>query len=137
MSVYDRLRHLKTLLIENDPWIRNAMGIIFENEGCQLTVLDSAEKALSLLSDQQYDIIICDYLLHGINGVDFFRRFIPGDEKTITLLITGYGNIRIVKDALEAGVDDILEKPFTTELLEKSLLKIMDRKYRDHFGLTL
>ncbi len=128
VSVYDKLRELNTVLIDDDQWVRNAMLMIFESENCPISLYNTAEEALEFLEKKPYDIIICEYGLSGMNGVDFFRKLAPDNKNCIKLLITGYGNLQIIRDALAIGVDDIIEKPFTTEYLEQSLDKLFKKK---------
>lgn len=125
MTIYETLQSLKTLLIDDDEWIRNAMSIVFENEGCPLTVAETAEEALAALQDTVYDIIICDYRLPGMDGLQFFRTINNSCPNTIKVLITAYGSRDLYRESLASGIHEIIEKPFSTTTIEDSLKRLL------------
>ncbi|RKY81101.1 hypothetical protein DRQ07_04730, partial [candidate division KSB1 bacterium] len=92
MTIYDKIRNMKTMLIDDDEWIRNSMSIIFENEHCYLKTFETAEEALKELEQGKYEIIICDYKLPGIDGLEFFRKIKTKYPDSVNILITAYGN---------------------------------------------
>ncbi|UCE54427.1 MAG: response regulator transcription factor [Desulfobacterales bacterium] len=51
MDVFDKLRTMKILLIDDDEWIRDSLSIFFEAEGCQLMVFETAEEGLAEFKD--------------------------------------------------------------------------------------
>ena len=50
------------------------MRLFFESEGCDLATLEIAEEALEMIRKQSFDIIIADFSLPGMNGIEMFRR---------------------------------------------------------------
>ncbi len=128
MNVFKRLRQLKTLLIDDDEWIRDSMSIFFQSEGCAIQTLETAEEALQLFAKDRYDIVLIDYMLPGMNGISFARaldRLQAHNPKSpspiIKILITAHGEAEIVTQAKEAGFHDIIHKPFTPEAIETAL----------------
>ncbi len=126
MTIYETLRSLKTILIDDDEWIRNAMSLVFENEGCTLTAVETAEEALKLLQSAAYDIIICDYRLPGMDGLQFFNMIHDSCPNTIKVMITAYGNADLYNEALRSGIHEIIEKPFSTTIIEESLQRLLE-----------
>ena len=92
MDLFKKLRKMKTLLIDDDKWIRDSMNLFFESEGCHLTVLESAEEGLEIFRNNDYDIIIADYYLPGMDGIEFFRQIQDSHGNAIKILITAYAN---------------------------------------------
>ena len=126
MDLYDKLREMNMLLIDDDEWIRDSLSIYFEAEGCHIKALETAEEGLEALKKHSYDIIIVDYRLPGMDGLDFLNRikeFYPDAKK---ILITAYGNKALVSEALQLGIHDFIEKPFTTQSIERSLSKLVE-----------
>ena len=126
MNLYKKLRNMKMLLIDDDEWIRDSLSIFFESEGCHLKALETAEEGLKALEKQPYDIIIVDYRLPGMDGLDFLKRinkFYPNVKK---ILITAYGNKALVSEAMQLGIKDFIEKPFTTKTIEASLSRLIE-----------
>ncbi|MBN2416421.1 response regulator [bacterium] len=127
MTIYQTLQSLQTLLIDDDEWIRNAMSIVFENEGCPFTAVETAEEALVCLRRTAYDIIICDYRLPGMDGLQFFQRIGASCPGTVKVLITAYGSAELYETALTAGIHEIIEKPFSTTIIEEALQRLLSR----------
>jgi CheY-like chemotaxis protein len=128
MNLFKRLRQLKTLLIDDDEWIRDSMSIFFQSEGCTIQTLETAEEALQLFAKDRYDIVLIDYMLPGMNGISFARaldRLQENQPKSpspiIKILITAHGEEEIVTQARAAGFHDIIHKPFTPEAIETAL----------------
>jgi len=131
MELFDELREMNILLIDDDEWIRNSMSLFFEAEGCHLTALETAEEGLEALKKEDFDIIITDYRLPGMDGLDFLRRIQAPHSHSIKILISAYGNQEVVSEAGKLGVQDFIEKPFTTDIIEgvlSSLIKSWKNK---------
>jgi len=131
MDVFAKLRDLRILLIDDDEWIRDAMSLFFEDEGCNLVALETAEEGMDAIRKQAFDIIIVDYRLPGMDGLTFFEKMQKTDHKTIKILITAYGGKDVSLKAKQLGIDDVIDKPFTTETIEKVLFFLIERGGRN------
>lgn len=124
MDLFARLKSMKFLLVDDDEWIRDSLRLFFEAEGCHIVALETAEEAMETLNGQNYDIIIADYKLPGMDGVEFFRRIQSSHPDTIKILITAYKSEVVVSEARKAGVQHLIAKPFTSETIEASLTRL-------------
>lgn len=120
------IKNLKILLIDDDEWIRDSMSMYFEDEGCYLQTLRSAEDALEALINESFDIIIADYKLPGIDGIEFFKKADELNSEAVKILITAYGSKELFTKALNMGIHDFIEKPFTSETIEDSLKRLLN-----------
>ena len=130
MNVFTTLKTLKTLLIEDDIWIRDSLAMLFESEACSLTALETAEEGLQAIQNNAYDLIIVDYKLPGLNGLEFLKRVPAGKSKPTTMLITAYLTKALVSDARKLEVQQVLEKPFSSEIFIASLASILQNMGR-------
>jgi len=128
MDLFSKLRKMNTLLIDDDEWIRHSMGIFFEFEGCDLRTLETAEEGLEELQKHDYKVIIADYRLPGMDGLEFLRRSQKTHPNAMKLLITAYGSKEVVSEAYKLGVQDVIKKPFTIESIEKSLCRLIKER---------
>jgi CheY-like chemotaxis protein len=119
---------MKVLLIDDDEWIRDSLSLFLESEGCSLVALETAEEGLAEIKNQSYDIIIADYRLPGMNGLEFLKRAdgTNPDRKLIKILITAYGNDRVLSEVNKLGIHDFIAKPFSTKTIEASLSKLLE-----------
>ena len=127
MDVFDKLRTLDILLIDDDEWIRDSLSMFFENEGCRLNAMEDAEEALKVIDSKAYKIVIADYKLPGMSGLEFFKRIQATHPRTERILITAYRNEEIAAKAKELGIRNIIYKPFSTGAIEECLSQIMER----------
>ncbi len=125
MNIFEKLKKMELMLVDDDEWIRDSMRIFFENEGCNLVTVQTAEEALKIIKKQHFDIIIADFRLPGINGIKLFEHVRDSNQGLIKILITAYMDKKVSSDAKKAGIDDLIEKPFTSETIEKVLSKFL------------
>ena len=126
MNVFNKLKEMKILLIDDDEWIRDSLRLFFESEGCHITALETAEEGMEELKNQTYDIIIVDYKLPGMDGLEFLKLVKASHPHAMTILTTAYGRKDIFLAARKIGIKDFIDKPFTTQTIEESLARLME-----------
>ena len=67
MNSFEQLKKYRTLLVDDDEFIRNSLRMVFNNKGCFLETAETAEEGLRILEEKKYDIIISDLRLPGID----------------------------------------------------------------------
>ena len=132
MDLFIKLKDMKILLIDDDEWIRDSMKLFFESEGCHLLALETAEEGVEAIKRQAYDIIIADYRLPGMDGIEFFKHLQKLPPHVIKILITAYGSEEVVSEATELGIQDFIDKPFTSETIERSLSRLIKNHELKH-----
>jgi CheY-like chemotaxis protein len=125
MDIFNRIKNMKILLVDDDEWIRDSLSLFFEAEGCNLLAFETAEEAIEAVKQQSYDIVISDYKLPGMDGLEFLRRVKEKQPNAFEILITAYANREICEEAKMVGVRDIIPKPFTSEDVETSLARVI------------
>ena len=126
MDIFNRIKNMKILLVDDDEWIRDSLSLFFETEGCNLLTFETAEEGLEALEQKDYDIVISDYKLPGMDGLEFLRRVKEKQPNAFEILVTAYANCEIEKEAKMLGVKDIIPKPFSSEDVEISLGRIVE-----------
>ena len=127
MNLFSKLKNKKILLVDDDEWIRDSLTLYFDTEGCQMIAVETAEEGMELLKQQGYDIILLDYKLPGIDGLTFSRKIQEIRPDAIKILITAYKNKKIVSEAVNVGIQDLIDKPFTIKTIEDSMLRLIQR----------
>lgn len=120
MDSFRKLAGVKTLLIDDNKIVRDTLTMFFANKKCFIKAVATAEAGLRALEREHFDVIICDFRLPGINGIEFFKQAIQTHPDTIRVLISGYGNEETIAEAFDVGVHEFLKKPF-------SLISFVDR----------
>ena len=128
MDPFDELKKAKTLLVDDDEFIRNSVDLAFRTLGCELHVVETAEDGLQAMKDRQIDIIISDLRLPGMNGLDFLKLTTATHPKAIRFLITAYRDDRFVSEAIRSGIHQFIDKPFTISVLVNMLAVELKRQ---------
>jgi DNA-binding NtrC family response regulator len=125
VDLFGKLKEMKMLLIDDDEWIRDSLSLFFDGEGCHLVAVETAEEGMEELKRQNYDIIIVDYRLPGMDGLEFLERIKDSHPDALTLLITAYGSRDVFLKASKIGVQGFIDKPFTIRTIEDSLSRLI------------
>ena len=126
MDIFNLLKKIDMLLIDDDEWIRDSLSIYFDSEGCSIFTCETAEEGLQILDRQRFDIIIADYRLPGMDGIQFFERILLPHPDVVKILITAYPTDTVSCQARQAGVQRVISKPFTSSELLECLTALMD-----------
>lgn len=104
------------LIIDDDPEIcQNLKEMISEH--AHAVILPSAEEALDYLKTEASDIIITDYILSGLNGLELLDLLKEKYPEKIVILMTGFGDMSVTITALQKGAFDFLVKPFREDAI--------------------
>lgn len=121
---------MKLLLIDDDEWVRDSLRLFFESEGCRIVALETAEEGLTFAVRDPFDIIMVDYRLPGMDGLEFIKKLPANQVDTLKVIITAYGNEDLFYKAKKAGFHEFITKPFTTGTIEESLERLIARQNR-------
>jgi CheY-like chemotaxis protein len=113
----------RVLVADDDVDVCALLRVVLEPL-CHVTTVHDAESALALLARREaYDAIISDFMLPGLDGLEFVAR-VRSDEEAAhvpILMISGHGALGVGERARAAGVDAFLNKPFTLVQLRATL----------------
>lgn len=128
MDIFRKLKSMNILLVDDDEWIRDALSIYFESEGCRISAHETAEKALAELDRRKVDVIITDYKLPGMDGIAFLEKVKKSHPNAVKIMITAFATEVDICRAKQAGAQDLIPKPFTSETIEACLTRLMATK---------
>ncbi|PKL91529.1 MAG: hypothetical protein CVV21_08070 [Candidatus Goldiibacteriota bacterium HGW-Goldbacteria-1] len=120
----------RVLLVEDEKNIRESVETALSDR-YEVSAFDSAEKALTALSDNGFDILITDIKLPGITGIELLKKFKTLSPDSPVIVMTAFSSINSAIEAMKAGADEYVPKPFSLEELEiktENLLKIKKLK---------
>jgi DNA-binding response OmpR family regulator len=122
----------RVLVADDDPEICTLIKTILRSASFEVQVCTDAESALvHLQRDKAYDILISDFMLPGISGIELITmvRASPATARLPILMISGHSNYAMDARAKSAGADHFLNKPFTLTQL-RSTVTALASKYR-------
>ena len=125
---------ISILLIEDNEHDRMAFARALHNSGTafNISICEKAEKALDKFEAGQdaYDLVVIDYDLPGMNGLDFFRRLLHMNNIPPAVMLTGAGSENLAVEALQAGIYDYIIKDPDQGYLKLLPLKLADVRKR-------
>ncbi len=121
------LHRKKILLVDDEEVIRLSFQRELEQH-FQVRVASCAEEALAILSENRLDLLITDFALSGLNGLDLLKKVKTDNPEIAVIILTGYGNIATVVAALKSGADDFLLKPCDIEELLLCINRILEKQ---------
>ena len=102
---------LRILYVDDEPSLLGIAKAFLEKTGnYSITTLESASVALERLELEQYDAIISDYQMPGMNGIEFLKSVRKSGNSSPFIIFTGRGREEVVVDAINNGVDFYLQK---------------------------
>ena len=117
------------LIVEDEPAIRQMLGFTLAGDGYNFLEAGDVEEAQNAMGTMIPDLILLDWMLPGISGVDFARR-LKRDPKTSTIpiiMLTARGTENDKVKGLDTGADDFITKPFSTRELLARVRAVMRR----------
>ena len=125
-------RNIKALIIDDEPIIKNTLTTIFEMDGYTVSSFENGLDALKHAKRGKYDLIVSEYVMPDINGIELIQKVKEIHPYIAAILISGKGNEQTAVDAFKKGnVNNYIIKPFNDkELLKAVRLSIKEQEIK-------
>ena len=121
----------KMLVIDDEKIVLESCSRIFGAEGFEVTTTDSARKGLEMAVEGNFDVILCDWKMPELDGIDTVEMIDKRSPDSAIVMITGFPAVERATDALKRGAVDYLAKPFTPEEILSTVQKAIKRKEQE------
>lgn len=115
----------RIMIIDDEKIVGEMAKISLEQEGYEVETFLNAAPALERLKEQQFDIVVTDLKMKGIDGLEVLRtvkNLYPG---TKVIMITAFANLDVAIEALRGDVHDFFPKPVKIKELKESIRKAL------------
>jgi two-component system, OmpR family, response regulator len=127
---------MRVLIIEDDKAMAGLLQKGLQEENHVASVAHDGRSGLELAADYQFDVIILDWMLPGMDGLEVSRRLRKDANTTPILMLTARDAVPDIVKGLDAGTDDFLTKPFSfAELLAR--IRALGRRAKASLHLKL
>ncbi|MCD4721934.1 MAG: response regulator [Desulfobacula sp.] len=106
------------MFIDNDEHVRDSLKVFFDSSQMDLLIFQSASEGLNSLKYQKIDMVISDYFLPDMNGVEFLNRVAKTNPDITRILMATIINDDLKLEIIKAGIDRFIEKPLTITSLD-------------------
>jgi two-component system response regulator HydG len=120
------------LIVDDDQSMAETLTKAMTRHGFVVAWTTSAIEALKLIDEQDFDVVVTDLHMEGMNGFAFCERAAANRPNVPVVMITAFGSLDSAVGAIRAGVYDFLTKPFDVELLRLTLSRaVQHHRLRD------
>ena len=116
------------LIVDDEMFIRALIARRLDLKGYRVLQSSNTEEAYRTIQAEKPDVVVCDILMPGGDGVSFCRQLHVEGDKTPFLFMTMKGQSENVIEGLSSGADDYLIKPVDLNVLEARILTILRRR---------
>ena len=118
----------KILIVDDEGAVRESLSALLTVEGYQTDTAESGERALEILREAEFDLVLLDIRMPGLDGVEVMHEMRKYHPETRIIIITGYGSLESAIEAIRAGAQDYLLKPYGAEDILVSIQKSLSEK---------
>lgn len=105
------------LIVDDEESVRELFSGVFGAEGYEVIAAEDGNQALSILKQDNIDVIFLDLKLFGMNGIDLCRQIRETKPVSMIFAVTGWAPLFEIEECREAGFDDYFEKPLDMDML--------------------
>jgi two-component system response regulator PilR (NtrC family) len=120
----------RLLIVEDEDTLCESLQRVFQREGYEVDIADSAESAFELLTGKSYDLIITDIILPGISGIELLAKYRKTNPAQKVMIITAYASLETAVEAIKAGACDFITKPLMHDEMKRVVRNALDRSDR-------
>ncbi len=116
------------LIVDDEAAIRDMVRMALEIEGFEVSDASNAHQAARLLEQQEIDLVLLDWMMPGVSGIDFASRIRrEGNHHVGIIMVTAKNDEDDLIKGLDVGADDYLKKPFSTKELISRIKAVLRR----------
>jgi len=117
----------KVLLVEDNPELSLVLTHVLSRSGFTVQAVPDGNVALDVLRVNKYDVIVLDWMMPGLSGIDVCRQLRSSGNHVPILMLTAKASDDDTETGLDAGADDYLTKPFANKVLAARLRALLRR----------
>jgi len=116
------------LIVDDDPALRRALSDRLRSWGHSTESAADGPEALELAARREFDLLLLDLSMPGMQGMDVLRRLREEEYPAEVVVLTSYGSVESVVEAMKAGATDFLTKPADFELIRNTVERTLERR---------
>ncbi len=105
-------KKISLLIVDDEESVRDSLYNWFIEDGYYVDCAENAKQALSMLESRDYDIILADIKMPGMDGMEMHRRIKSLNKDSIVIIMTAFASVETAVQALKDGAYDYITKPF-------------------------
>lgn len=119
---------LSVLVIDDDVEVREFLKDFLDGEGYFVTLLADPTKAIELLKEELFHVIVLDLMMPELNGIDLLAQIREQDDDIAVIILTGHPSLQTATASIEMDVSAYIRKPFTPQEFREAIQRIARKK---------
>jgi DNA-binding NtrC family response regulator len=119
-------KRCRLLIVDDEVALKKALCETLTEEGYETVGASAGEEGLQALEKQDFDLLLSDLMMPGMDGIEFLRRALECHPNLVGIIMTGQGTIPSAIEAVKIGAFDYVLKPFNLETLRPILNRALD-----------
>jgi DNA-binding NtrC family response regulator len=122
------MERTRIMIIDDEKIVGEMAKISLEADGCEVETFLDAAPALERLRQQRFDVVVTDYKMKGIDGMEVLRTVRSVYPETQVIMITAFANLDAAIEALRRDVHDFFPKPVKIKDLRASIRRALQKR---------
>ena len=124
-------KKISILIVDDEESVRDSLYNWFIEDGYRVECAENAKKALSTLQSENFDIILADIKMPGMDGLEMLKRIKSLKSDAIVIVMTAFATVDTAVQALKDGAFDYVTKPFDPDDLSHLIRNALQTNFFD------
>ncbi len=122
------VRRARLLAVDDEEVMRMMLQDVLSDEGYDIDAAASGEEAIELLRKHDYDVVITDVRMPGLDGVAVLKAAKKKDPEMDVVVVTGYASVETAVELMKLGAADYITKPFNIDHIRLVVARLLERR---------
>jgi two-component system, NtrC family, response regulator PilR len=122
----DHKHHI--LIVDDQLSMRELLEVMLEREGHRISLAENGRRAVEMVKQNAYDLVLCDIRLGDISGIEVLKACKAHHPETVVVMISAYASTEDAVEAMNQGAYDYVPKPFNKDELIQTVAKAIELK---------
>src|SRR5216117_2474055 len=118
----------RVLVVDDEPGLRQSLGLLLADAGYDVAAEGNGAKALARALAEPFDLVLCDVRMPDMDGLAFLRGYVSGGGSALVIMMSAYGGEEAALAAMKEGAYDYIPKPFRPDEVVLTLRKAEERE---------
>jgi two-component system response regulator AtoC len=119
---------MRIMVIDDEDSMRHMLSVILKREGYDVVAYAEAAKAIEAVDNNDFDFILCDIKMPGMNGLEFLKALKEKEGSHTVIMMSAYGTIDTAVECMKLGAYDYISKPFKADEIILTVKKAEERE---------
>ena len=119
---------MRIMVIDDEESMRHMLSVILKREGYDPVAYAEATRAVEAVEDGDFDFILCDIKMPGMNGLEFLKALKEKEGSHTVIMMSAYGTIDTAVECMKLGAYDYISKPFKADEIILTVRKAEERE---------